>query len=242
VRTRLLAAGAALALGALVLPAGAAGPAAQVTDQAGDANAVNSQGVSLLAGTADGMATPQQYAPADLLSITYSTTFDTVPVGDDGLRYVATGLQARIVTTEAAKSDGPTLIYRLNVDIGSCGGFLDNYVSGPASAPIDLKGLVFRQFASRGCAANATVVPPGWSSAVDGKALVFTMPFAQLSSADKPNFAVGKLVTTTAAEVRTLLVAATAPAIDRTGEGAPFRIGSDLPQDVPCTTGCPETP
>lgn len=106
-RTRLIAAGAALALGALVLPAGAAGPAAQVTDQAGDANAANGQGLLTGGGAADGMATPQQYAPADLLSVTYSTTSDTVRVGDDGVRHVATGVQARVVTTAPAKSDDP---------------------------------------------------------------------------------------------------------------------------------------
>jgi hypothetical protein len=239
VRTRLLAAGAALALGALVLPAGAAGPAAHVTDQAGDANAINGQGVSLLAGTADGMATPQQYAPADLLSITYSTTFDTVPVGDDGVKHVATGVQARIVTTAPAKSDGPTLIYRINAEVGNCGGFLQHYLSGPTSAPTDGKGLEFRQFASRGCAADATVRNVAWTATQDGTALVFTFPYAGMAGADRNNFAVGKTIVTNAAEVRTLLVAATAPAIDTTAPGTNFKIGSDLPQDVPCTTGCP---
>jgi hypothetical protein len=163
VRTRVLAAGAALALGALVLPAGAAGPAPQVTDQAGDANVLNGQGL-LAGGAADGSATPQQYAPADLLSITYSTTFDTVRVGDDGVRHVATGVQARIVTTAPAKSDGPTLIYRINAEIGSCGGFLQHYRSGPASAPTDAKGLEFRQFAAEAAPPTPrSATPPGRS-------------------------------------------------------------------------------
>jgi hypothetical protein len=240
VRTRLFAAGAALALGALVLPAGAA-PAAHVTDQAGDANAVNSQGLPLLAGNgADGTATPQQYAPADLLSITYSTTFDTVPVGDDGVQHVATGVQARIVTTAPAKSDGPTLIYRINAEIGNCGGFLQHYLRGPASAPTDGNGLEFRQFASRGCAADATVRNAAWKATPDGTALVFTFPYAGMAGAERNNFAVGKTIVTNAAEVRTQLGVATVPAIDITGPGANFKIGSDVPKDVPCTTGCPE--
>lgn len=237
-RTRVLAAGAALALGALVLPAGAAGPAPQLTDQAGDANALNGQGF-LTGGAADGNVTPQQYAPADLLSVTYSTTFDALPVGGDGVDYVATGVQARIVTTAPAKSDGPTLIYRLSADVGSCGGFLQHYQRGPSSAPTDGNGLEFRQFANRGCAADATVRNPGWTVTQDGTALVFTFPYEGMAAAERNNFAVGKTISTLAAEVRTQLVAATAPAIDIVAAGKGFKIGSDLPQDVPCTTDCP---
>lgn len=237
-RTRILTAAAALAVGALVLPAGAAAPAAQITDQAGDANALNGQGF-LAGGAADGSATPQQYAPADLLSISYATTFDAVPVGDDGIDYQATGVQARIVTTAPAKSDGPTLIYRISADIGGCGGFLQHYLNGPASAPTDAKGLEFRQFASRGCAADATVRNEKWTVAPDGTALVFTFPYEGMAAAELKNFAVGRVITTPAAEVRTLLGVLTAPAIDIAGPGTNFKIGSDLPADMPCTTGCP---
>lgn len=237
-RTRTLAAGAALAIGVLVLPAGAAGPAPHVTDQPGDANALNAQGL-VAGGPADGSATPQQYAPADLLSVTYATTYDAVPVGDDGIDYQATGVQARIVTSEPAASDGPTLIYRLNVDVGFCGGFLQHYVNGPASAPTDGEGLEFRQFASRGCAADATVTNDAWTATVEDSTLVFSFPYAGMAAAELKSFAVGRVISTTAAEVRTQLGVATAPAIDLTAAGRSFKIGSDLPADVPCTTGCP---
>jgi hypothetical protein len=60
-----------------------------------------------------------------------------------------------------------------------------------------------------------------------------------MAAAERNNFAVGKTIVTNAAEVRTLLVAATAPAIDIAPAGTNFKIGSDLPKDVPCTTGCP---
>jgi hypothetical protein len=236
-RSRTAVAAAALAVGALVLPAGAADPAPHVTDQASDANAINGQGL-LVGGAADG--TPgQSYAPADLLSVTYATTFDAVPVGEDGIDYEATGVQARIVTTAPAKSDGPTLIYRLNVDVGTCGGFVQYYLNGPASPPTDGKGLEFRQFASRGCDANATVRNPAWTVTQDGTALVFALPYEGMAPAEAKNFAVGKVVSTVGAEVRTQLGVLTAPAIDLTGAGKSFKIGSDLPADVPCTVGCP---
>lgn len=74
-RSRILAAGAALALGALVLPAGASGPAPHIEDPVGDANSAYGQGL-VAGGAADGTSTPQSYAPADLVSVTYATTYD----------------------------------------------------------------------------------------------------------------------------------------------------------------------
>lgn len=236
-RTRLLAAGAALALGALVLPVGADGPEPHVTDQAGDANALNGQGL-LVGGAADGTQGPS-YAPADLLSVTYSTMYRTEDVGDDGKAHIATGLQARIVTSAPPKSDGPTLIYRINAEVGDCGGFLQYYLRGPASAPTDGSTLEFRQFAARGCAADATIRNPDWKAEVDGSTLVFTFPYGSMAAAERINFSVGKFISTRGAEVRTLLGVLTAPAIDLTGAGTEFKIGSDLPKNVPCTTGCP---
>ncbi|MGI9018324.1 MAG: hypothetical protein ACR2HR_14685 [Euzebya sp.] len=150
---------------ALAGPVAAADPNPQVTDIAGDANAINGQGLV----TGVGQATPADYAPADLRSVRYETMFEAVPVGGDGIDYRVTGLRAHIVTSAPAVSDGPTLIYRLNVD----------------------------------------------------------------------NFAEGKSVSTVAAEVRTLLVAVTAPAIDVTDAGTTFKIGSDMPKDVLCTVDCP---
>lgn len=237
-RRALCLAAAAATAGVLVLPAGAAGTA-QVTDPAGDANAVNGQGL-LTGGLADGSTTPQQYAPADLLSVTYSTTYTTEQVGDDGLKHTPTGLEARIVTSQPAKSDGPTLIYRLNVDVGGCGGFIQYFLPGPASAPTDPKGLQFRQFASRGCPADATKTIAGWTVAQDGATLVISMPYAGTPATELPYIAPGRFLSTLAAEVRTNLGVLTAPAIDITGAGLDFKIGSDVPKNVPCTTGCPE--
>ena len=239
-RRAVLSVAALAALTALVLPAGADGPAPHVTDAAGDANAVNGQGLAEV--PAPGL--PAQYAPADLLSVTYSTSFDTVPVGDDGVRHVVTGLQARVVTAAPVKSDGPTLLYRLNVDIGGCGGFVQYYENGPSSGPVDPKGVEFRQLASRGCPADATVRYPSWSVVKEGSTLLFDLRFAGLRPADQSFFRPGAFLSTRSAEVRTTVGAVaiqpTAPAVDIASGGTDFKIGSDVPKDVACTTGCPE--
>lgn len=84
-----------------------------------------------------------------------------------------------------------------------------------------------------------TVKNVAWTTTQDGTALVFTFPYEGMASADRNNFAVGKTIVTNAAEVRTQLGTATVPALDTTGAGTNFKIGSDLPKDVACTTGCP---
>lgn len=237
--TRTLAAGAALALGALVVPAGAAAPTAHVTDQAGDANGVNGQGL-VVGGLADGSTTPVSYSPADLVSVTYSTTYVRRSVGQDGVEHVPTGVQARILTDKPLESDGPTLLVRLNVDIGSCGGFLQAFFTGPTSRlPGDTFDFNFQQFASRGCPADRTVRSPSWTTNQAGTTLDFDMSYADMGPAERANFALGRTISTRFAEVRTAFRPLTAPAIDTTGPGTDFKIGSDLPADVPCTTGCP---
>lgn len=225
-------------IAAIGLPAGAVEPTPHLTDPAGDANAINGQGF-VTGGAAQGTSTPVGYAPADLLSVRYATSYKALPVGGDGLTYVQQGLEAHITTAAPATSAGPTLIYRLNVEVGTCGGFVQYYLNGPASAPTDGSTLEFRQFASRGCAADATIRPSGWYASVTGNTLVFHMPLSGLSGADRTNFSAGRAVVTTAAEVRTQIGVLTAPAIDLTGAGTTFVIGSDRPADVPCTVGCP---
>ena len=132
---------------ALGLPAGAVEPAPHITDPAGDANALNGQGL-VTGSAAQGTSTPVGYAPADLLAVRYATAYKAVPVGGDGLTYVQSGLEAHITTAAPATSAGPTLIYRLNVEVGSCGGFVQYYLNGPASGPTDGTTLEFRQLAS----------------------------------------------------------------------------------------------
>ncbi len=226
-----------LMVSVLGLPAAAVEPTPQITDPAGDANAVNGQGF-VTGGAASGTSTPVAYAPADLLSVRYSSTYTATAVGN-GTTHTLSGLEARITTAAPPVSGGPTLIYRLNVDIGSCGGFVQYYAAGPASAPTDGVGLEFRQFAARGCAADATIRPAGWVGVVEGNTLIFRMPLKGLTGSDKTNFSAGKAVVTTAAEVRTQIGVLTAPAIDITAPGTNFVIGSDKPADVPCTAGCP---
>jgi hypothetical protein len=230
-----------LLLLALALPASAQTAPPDITDPTGDANALNGQGL-VTGGAADGTATPASYARADLTAVRFETAYTTTPVGDDGVRHTATGLRARITTAGIPGSDGPTLIYRLNTTVGACGGFLQAYLRGPAAGPTDQADgrLEWRQFASRGCTADATVFDARFTATVEGNDLVLEFPFAALSGADRTNMAVGKTITGTIAEVRVLAGVLTAPAIDITPAAAKsFRIGSDVPADVPCTSGCP---
>lgn len=241
-RSLLLTAGLVLAL---ALPTAAAEPAPHVTDLAGDANGVNGQGLTPAPGFGQASG-PLTYAPADLLSVRYETLFVAVPVGGDGIDYQATGVAAHITTSAPAGSDAGTLIYRLNTTVGDCGGFLQAYLQGPASPPTDQadRRLEFRQFAARGCAADATLFDTRFTATSEGNVLTFTFPYTALSAADRANFAPGQFISGTQAEVRTqfgAVATVTAPAIDTAPpQATDFRIGTDdMPADVPCTTGCP---
>lgn len=229
---------------ALAIPASAQANA-QITDIAQDANGVNGQGFAAVTGVNPSQPHDQlSYAPADLRAIRFETAYTSTPVGADGIDYTATGLKIHVTTTAAPKSDGPTLIYRINTAVNGCGSFLQSYLRGPASAPNDAANnlLQWRQL-DAGCPDGVkTVTNPAWTTTVDAasKTLTMTFPYASLSPAQLEAMGVNASLTAASGEVRTQVAGTlTAPLIDDTPSYEEFVIGSDVPADVACTVDCP---
>lgn len=234
----------ALAIAALALPAGAES-AAQITDIAQDANAINGQGFGGITGVDPSQPHDQaSYAPADLRAIRFETAYTATPVGADGIDYTATALKIHVTTTATPKSDGPTLIYRINTAVNGCASFLQSYVRGTTSAPTDTANntLQWRQF-DAGCPDGVkTVTNAAWTTTIDAttKTLTMTFPYSALTELQRAAMAPGAYLGLARGEVRTQLGIVTAPLIDDTPTALDdFVIGSDVPADVPCTIDCP---
>lgn len=125
--TSLLAAAAAASLAFGVAPTAdsSAGPDLDTvpymaTDQAGDANALNDQGLPFVAGTAPGQTTPAQLDAADILGARITSLYDET-TGTDGLTdYVLTGLEFRTGMTAEPTATSPALIHRFRGNLGGC--------------------------------------------------------------------------------------------------------------------------
>lgn len=236
--------------GALLLsftsgPAGAEVGAPSVTDIANDANFVNGQqirrGIEVDTGEAS-------YDPADIRAITFETTYEAVPVGWDGIDYRATGLNVHYRTTATPGSDGPTILYRLEVSVDGCLSYLQTFLRGPRSLPDDppdryVQWVQLRPNCPDG---EGTWILPGyWTATVDpsAKELVMSFPYYALNSKELAKMDEGSVLFGAEANTRTSFWAVpesgfTGPGIDESPIGEEFVIGSDMPEDIPCTTGC----
>lgn len=218
-----------------------------IKDIEGDANLLNGQQLIEIVQpdpTGGGVSTaPLSYSPADLRAVDFKTTFTSVPVGADGIDYRATGVQVIMKTEQTPKSDGPTLIYRLNVNVdGACSSFLQAYLRGPASSPNDPadKAIQWRQLDASCPDAVATKLmtfPAIVSSELS--AVVMDFQYSKLTQGQRDILDPGSILSAPQGGVRTLFGVATAPLIDRTVVGEEWVVGSDMPADVPCTTNCP---
>lgn len=224
-------------------PAGADAGTPSVTDIANDANLVNGQGFATGIERDTGEVS---YDPADIRAVAFETTFTSVPVGGDGIDYKATGLKIHYRTTATPKSDGPTIIYRLNVAVDGCSSFLQAYLRGASSLPNDPadKTIQWRQLAADCPDGVKTVTDAGWTVTIDSAAneLVMSFPYSKLSAAQREKLDEGSILSALVANTRTNFgtpaASLTAPQIDESPLGEDFVIGSDMPKDVPCTIGC----
>lgn len=234
----------------LTLAAGSAGADAgftSITDIAGDANLANGQG---LASAGEQATAPASYGPADVRALIFETTSVAVPVGDDGIDYQATGVKVHFRTEATPMSDGPTLIYRLNANVDGCDSFLQAFLRGASSTPNDPadKTIQWRQLVGAACPNGplaSTVTNAGWTVTIDAtaKELVMSFPYSKLSSAQLTYMDEGSILSALVANTRTNFgtpaASVTAPQFDESPTGEDFEVGSDMPEDVPCTTGCP---
>ena len=225
-----------------------------ITDIEGDANGLNGQQVLVGADpTGSGTSTaPLSYGPADIRAIDFKTTYTSVPIGDDGIDYQATGVQVIMKTEQTPKSDGPTLIYRVGVNVGGgCNSFLQGFLRGASSLPNDPadKAIQWRQL-DAGCpdAVVTKTMPFAATVSAEQSAIIMDFDYSKLTPAQRAAFEVGSLLSAPAGSVRTNFTwggvppapgGATAPAIDVTVIGGEWEVGSDMPADVPCTINCP---
>lgn len=225
--------------------AGAHPVAGWVTDMEGDANGINGQ--HLLLDTGEGVATgPASYGPADLRSVDIKTTYEAIRVGADGLDYRATGLQIILRAEELPRSDGPTLNYRLTANAqGDCRSYFQAFVRGPSSRPEDPpNGTIEWYQLDASCREGVRITSMPFKATVSQElnAVVMEFTYAELSVRQREMLAPGSILLNPQGSVRTIYgtpaATMTAPVIDRTIFGPHWEVGSDIPADVPCTTGC----
>lgn len=247
---------AAVALVAAVVPAAAAETPPHITDIAGDANGVNGQGQNALQGFPGPVSTgPASYSPADLREVGFETLYEAIPVGEDGIDYRATGLAIHIITEATPKSDAHTLVYSLVAGLKGCNSRFKVFLRGPLSAAGDPADRTLRWNQIGGSCPDGPgteLTLTGANVVIDAasRELTISIPVASLTTQQKPYFQPGAVLAGLegAAYYSGLRVVVSSltrttsdvlvPVIDETAPGFPFVIGSDMPADVPCTTGC----
>ncbi len=191
---------AALVAGAMAFPLVVAADADPVepylTDQAGDANGLNGQGLDSSVPEVAAVG----YDMADLLGLNFVTLFD-----DDG---EANALEIRLLTAAPLTTMGDTMLIRMNGDVGGCPGRfqinVDNVVYGDS---IDFNWYL------DGCTGTSddavitgiTVADDEWVLALDEETgeTVVTIPFASLAEHKLDGYLkAGKRITITDVTVR----------------------------------------
>jgi hypothetical protein len=201
-RTTVAGAAAAAALAATApCFAATASPRPQVVDPAGDANGINDQGEDVSGASA---ATPVDYSPADITSVTFANTF-----AKKGSKLVLTGFT---VTLKLAAAPGPQLVYRVTAATPSCANVFFEYDTA-ADATIG----------KARCAGVPTSKPIAITAAkVMGSSIVWTVPLASIPAKTR--------LSALGASVRGLVggsttPSATVPQIDAASSTATFTVG-----------------
>lgn len=232
-RARLMLSAALAALVVLAAMPATAGTAekSELTDQAGDANFINSQGLGAIIGD-ESLVTPVDLSSADLRAMWLETIFEEdETIEEDGSESVirtATGLRWNVRTTApASPSFGPTVLFRMPLTIGGCTAFLESQVRGPASSPADVQRGSLRVLGADCPGGVRSITSPAFAPVFDDDVMTVEFPFAEVQGLLG---AKTTLASNGAGHVRTVLVAATAPAIDEAPGDWSFRLSSDLPQ------------
>ncbi|HEX9892113.1 MAG TPA: hypothetical protein VGB28_08635 [Actinomycetota bacterium] len=231
----------------------ASGPAGTINDQAGDANGVNgvwysaamlgyiTEEVRNLVFQGDpageGIVTPGSYGPGDLREVRFETEYESVPVGEDGLDHRATAL--RIVFRTEEPPAAPLGTGRLELEVIA-------WMQGPATKPCRTSFAlsVFEDGTVTGpgwyrfedCVGGlATPTDPRWTGTVAGSEVTLRIPFDAIDEIGALYLQEGGILRGPHAstQLRGLNT------LDVTRVGADVVLGSDMPEDVPCTKGCP---
>lgn len=168
-------------------------------------------------------------------------------MGEDGIDYRATGLKIHFRTEATPGSDATTIFYRVRVDVDGCYSFLDAFVRGTSSGPLDPpdKSIEWNK-REDGCPYQSESTNPGWTATIGhaAKELVMTLRYDTLSATELGFLDEGSILGSSVANTRTYVGAFfvgtdfTAQ-FDESPMGTNFEVGSDMPTDLRCTTGCP---
>ena len=238
------------------LPATAADTTPQITDIGGDANGltfpyapggvVGNLQRSLFPEDplGPGTATPVSVAEADILSVSLQTTYVSIPIGEDGIDHVATGIRATIGSSASPVGGDATISYEIGTMVpGGTGCRMTIYAVFPGQ--VSTGATTPRAGANIGGTADGC--PLGIVDSFPGQ--------VGLSVTSNPTRIVIDVPRTAFPEDALWYVdeglllhkpnawthgQALVPRIDATSFGPDFVLGQDMPEDVPCTKGCPE--
>jgi WD40 repeat protein len=185
-----------------------------LVDAAGDAGAV----------TGGRDLRPASVDAADLVSARLHTTYDAVPVGDDGIHHEPRTVVVRVGTTGRPASDTVPMSWALTMRTGACRSTLR--FSEPGAA------LSWEQEA--GCPAPGTASDSRWTVAIEDQGLTLEVPFQAMTALQRSLMGPGAILHSLEATS-----ASGSALLDTTGVGTGFRVAGDVPPDVPCTRNCP---
>ncbi|HEX9822997.1 MAG TPA: PQQ-binding-like beta-propeller repeat protein [Actinomycetota bacterium] len=187
-------------------------------DAAGDANATGLGRDSR----------PASLDVADLHSARYETTYVSTPVGDDGVDHEPESLVIEIGTAARPASDWAPLSWAVSASSGGC----------RSTVRVGLPGQSIWWEQEEGCPSPGVSTPAGWTVTVTDQGLVVEAPFETLGEDGLSLLGPGAVLQATEATS-----AAGADqgriVVDATPIGTGFRVGGDVPPDVPCTMNCP---
>ena len=202
-RIRLATAVAVAGIAVAALPGHAATPKPQISDPAGDANAVNDQGAGApIPSTSTG---PADDAAADITTVAFASTFKIKKVKGKTVK-VPTGFT---VTMKLGAAPVPETFYRVTASIPSCDSLFLEY-----GTDVAFGGTAMRCPALPGATGVDYTIP---NAVVKAGTIVWTVPVAALPA--------GTTLSSLHAETRFNPAVITAPAIDVADGSATFTIG-----------------
>lgn len=212
-------------------------PTPLLTDEAGDGNAINGQGLEDLTGFDQTQNTAPANVAMDLVALSAATIFEVDDTGDAPV-HTTSGLQWRLQTTGApTEADVPT-ITRIVTAIDGCATWFQYYAGTNGQTAHDTANI--RILGGCGLGTDATGLSA--SKTLPGDAItisyddetgetVFDIAFADLPADLAPYLTDGALIDPQYVEVRVNTGVVTAPVVDRmvNTEWAEFTIGEDRP-------------
>lgn len=214
-------------------------PTPLLTDEAGDGNAINGQGLDGITGLNPTQNTAPANASMDLVALSAATIFDVDDTGEAPV-YTTAGLQWRLATTSAPSAADVPTITRIVTSIEGCATWFQFYAGtngkdAHGSANLRILG---------GCGLGTNAAGLSVSKTLPGDAItvsydeatgetVFDVDLAALPAELAAYLGDGALINPEYVEVRVNTGVVTAPVVDRmvNSDFNEFTVGQDVPSD-----------